>query len=102
MQSKANLTTYKLSKPAEADLAQTLKQGIEIWGITQTIEYADLINDTLELLTKHPQMGRDRSHIKSGIRSFRVESHIVFYREKDNQLEVIRILHKRMDFKSHL
>jgi toxin ParE1/3/4 len=102
MQTRDSIPAYVLSKPAEEDLAQILEQGVEIWGIDQATEYAKLIDDALYLLAKHPQLGHDRSHIKPNVRSFRVESHIIFYRQQPAHLEVIRILHKRMDFESHL
>lgn len=102
MRTKSNAPIYILSRPAEEDLAQTLKQGLVTWGAEQATEYAQLINDALNLLVKHPQMGHDRSHIKSGVRSLRVESHVIFYRQQPTCIEVIRILHKRMDFESHL
>jgi len=36
------------------------------------------------------------------IQSFQVGSHVVFYRLIDKHIDIVRILHQRMDFERHL
>ncbi|MCK4664039.1 MAG: type II toxin-antitoxin system RelE/ParE family toxin [Bacteroidales bacterium] len=47
--------------------------------------------------------GKSKAHIKSGYRSSKVKSHLIFYRKNENgQIEVIRILHQMMDLENRL
>ena len=77
---------------AERDLA-------EIWDFIA--EYNEAAADrTLReidarcaLLAEHPKMGRDRSEIVLGVRSFPVGSYLIFYRETAQAIEIIRVLH---------
>lgn len=37
-------------------------------------------------------------HIRSGYRRFAVGSHLIFFRHReDSQIEIVRVLHRRMD-----
>jgi toxin ParE1/3/4 len=47
-------------------------------------------------------LGKSRDDIKAGYRSLLVERYLVFYRLADEQLEIMRILHYRMDVIQHL
>jgi toxin ParE1/3/4 len=53
-------------------------------------------------LLDNPYLGKSRDDIKAGYRSLLVEKHLVFYRLADEQLEIMRILHYRMDVIQHL
>ena len=44
------------------------------------------------LLAEFPGMGRQRSELSSGLRGFPVDNYIIFYRETDFGIEVIRVL----------
>lgn len=42
-------------------------------------------------------------HIKKGYRASKVKSHIIFYKvSKEDTIEVIRVLHERMDIENRL
>jgi toxin ParE1/3/4 len=45
------------------------------------------------LLAEHPKMGRDRSEIVPGVRSFPVGSYLIFYHQIAQAIEIIRVLH---------
>ena len=61
----------------------------------------------LETLGDHPEIGVMLSpegfkSLKTGIRFLGVEPYIVFYRESDCKVVVLRILHSRRDFLGEL
>lgn len=63
---------------------------------------ADRILDNIErvvgLLAENPRMGRERSELLSGIRSFAVVPWVIFYRvEPDQSIMVARIIHGARD-----
>ena len=47
-------------------------------------------------------MGTPHDDITKGLRAHPVRSHVFFYREKANVLEVVRILHESMDPQRHV
>ena len=46
-------------------------------------------------------IGKDRWHVIAGYRSFQQGSHVIYYRES-KAIEIIRVLHKRMDVAEYL
>ncbi len=56
----------------------------------------DAIVDRFELLAEQPRMGRLRPECGPGVRSFTVESHVIYYRHEGDVL-IARVLHGRRD-----
>jgi len=58
------------------------------------------IDAQCHVLGQYPKMGRDRSDIVPGVRSFPVGSYLIFYRETGQGIEIIRVLHgaRNLDF----
>ena len=47
-------------------------------------------------------MGVRRDEIAEGLRACPVRRHVVFYRDRPDRVDVVRILHERMDPARHL
>ncbi len=92
---------YRLSKAAQDDLKEIKDHSRMVWGNTQTQEYLSEIKSVLEKLVTYPERGKIRDEIIDGLRSFGVGRHIIFYRLVKTEIEVARILHKRMDVTRH-
>ena len=95
---------YKISFEAYEDIEGIWLYTFENWSITQADRYINLIFDEIEYLSNNPNSGRDCSHIRKGYRCSKVNSHLVFYRikGKDGNIEIIRVLHQRMDIENRL
>lgn len=95
---------YKISKEAEIDLEKIWLYTFEEWSLEQADYYMDLILDEIEYLAKIPQSGKDYNEIRKGYFRSRVKSHFIFYRInlKEEKIEIIRILHERMDIENQL
>lgn len=95
---------YLLSRYAERDITQILTYTIETWGIKQFKKYRDLIEESLHLLGTDPQISisRKRDELFLGCRSYLFGKHIIFYRVQHSNVEIVRILHQRMDVISHI
>lgn len=74
----------------------------QTWSLTQADRYHSLVIKEIEFLATNPESGKNQHHIKEGYRSSKIKSHVVFYRIIGNELEVIRILHERMDLPNRL
>ena len=74
----------------------------ETWGEEQADQYILDLNDGFEKLGEHPVAGRVCGDIREGYRKYDIGKHIVFYRQTRKGIEIVRILHQRMDPERHL
>lgn len=96
--------TYKISKEAGKDLEKIWLYTVETWSIEQADRYFNLIMNEIEYLTLNPSSGKNYSKIRKDYYRSRIKSHFIFYKinSKQDQIEIIRILHQRMDTESRL
>ncbi len=96
--------SYKISVQASEDIANIWLYTFENWSLEQADRYVNLIFDEIEYLVDNPNSGKDFSHIRNNYRCSKVKSHIIFYRltDKQNNIEIIRVLHQRMDIENRL
>lgn len=95
---------YKLSVKAAEDIETIWLYTFENWSIEQADRYVNLIFDEIEYIAAKPDAGKDYNHVRKNYRCSKVKSHLIFYRlsEKDSAIEVIRVLHERMDIENRL
>ena len=95
---------YKISLEASQDIENIWFFTFENWSIEQADRYFNLIMDEIEYLAENPDSGKDYSEVRKGYFRSRIKSHIIFYKIswKKEEIEIIRILHQRMDLESHL
>ena len=86
----------RLSPLAEQDLAEIWSYVAEDASLVTADRLIDAIFDRFELLVEQPRMGRSRSEFGERVRSFVVESYVVYYRN-DQDLLIARVLHGRRD-----
>jgi toxin ParE1/3/4 len=95
------MSTFSLTKKAKADLKSIAAYTQRKWGKEQRKIYALQFDDAFHMLSETPEVGNKCDFIKQGYRKFPVTSHLVFYRNiSESEIEVVRILHKRMDAKT--
>ena len=93
---------YLVSKKADVDLDEIWLYTVETWSLAQADRYYSLIFDEIDHICEHPTSGKSLDHIRKGYRASKVKSHLIFYRLIDETIEIIRILHERMDIDSRL
>ena len=91
--------SIRFTEQADADLLGIYIYTYNTWNEDQAIEYTDGLKAAVNKLAENPErLGTiDRSTVRAGYRSYRYERHLVFYRVSGQFVEVVRILHKRMD-----
>jgi toxin ParE1/3/4 len=87
---------YRLSALAEQDLQDIWSYVAEDASPDTADRLIDAIIERFELLAEQPRMGRLRPEFGPGVRSFAVESYVIYYRDEGGLL-VARILHGRRD-----
>lgn len=82
---------------AEADLIGIWRYTAGQWGEAQTDAYLDEIDAILQRIGDNPLVGSDCSHVRPGYRKAAAGSHRIFYRYDAETVEIVRVLHARMD-----
>lgn len=96
------MSRYVLSPRAKDDLEEIYDYSVATWGIEQAEDYVRLLQNAIEVVAEDPRRGRPCHEVRKGYRKYRVGSHMLFYRIVDAGVDVVRILHGRMDFERHL
>jgi len=101
----------RLSAAAELDFANTLKWTAENFGARQSRVYRNTLVEAIGELAGGPDVvgSRTRNEIKPGLRTLHVArhgrrgSHFLMYRTGPRgTVEIVRILHDRMDIQRHV
>lgn len=94
--------TIVLNPAARRDVRFILLYTRKQWGQNARDAYEEVLNQALMTLSENPRIGRSQDGIASGLRSFRVRQHVIYYRFSDDSMTVFRILHGKMDTSQHL
>lgn len=93
---------YKISQEALLDLNDIWEYTFHKWSKEQADRYFNLIFDEIDFISENSELGTSYDHIRKNYRASKIKSHLIFYRLENNNIEVIRILHQRMDLKKRL
>lgn len=94
---------YRISEQAIIDLNYIWLYTLHKWSKEQADRYYDLIIGEIEFLADNFMTGKSVEQTRKNYRVSKIKSHLIFYRKTDNDMvEIIRILHQRMDVKKRL
>lgn len=96
------MSEYRLTLAAQGDLSSIWDYTEQRWDIRQAETYIGEIRAAIERVAVDPRRGRDRGEVRDGYRSYAIVSHVLFYVETPLGVDVIRVLHQRMDPIRHL
>lgn len=97
-----NPLPYFISHDALSDLDEIWLYTAETWSEQQADYYYGLIVDEIHAICLNIHSGVSLNHIREGYRATKVKSHFIFYRMTPTSIEIIRILHERMDIERRL
>ena len=97
------MSAYVISEKAVEDINNIWIYTAENWSVAQADRYYNLIYDEIEYIVNNFDMARDFGQIRKSYKCSKVKSHLIFFKkDKMNEIEVIRVLHERMDIESRL
>lgn len=96
------MTHFRLSPAAVQDLSEIWDYTERLGEVSQAEAYIGEIREAVERIAERPDRGRPCDEIRSGYRRYVVDSHVIFFRPSNAGVDVIRILHQRMDPTRHL
>lgn len=97
------MNSFNLTAKAKADLIEIAKYTEKKWSKEQRNFYLKQFDDAFNMISKNPNAGTKCDYIKIDYLKFLQGSHIIFYKKNTTkQIEIVRILHKRMDILASL
>lgn len=97
------MSRYLLSPAARADLDDIFDYTAQQWGLDQAETYVRGLQHAIERAAADPRIGRSCDEIRPGYRKLVAGSHTLYYRlTGDGVVDVVRILHQRMDVDRHI
>ena len=91
-----------LSPKAKADLSEIWDYTCTEWGAEQAEKYVRDLWAVMQEQTMDLAKSVDIGDVRKGYRKVRSGSHVIFFKApKDGVVDVIRILHQKMDFERH-
>ncbi|WP_396602664.1 type II toxin-antitoxin system RelE/ParE family toxin [Algibacter sp. R77976] len=94
---------YRISQQAIEDLNKIWIYTLNKWSKEQADRYYDLIIAEIEFIADHYLTGKSAEQTRKNYRFSKIKSHLIFYRKVDNEIvEIVRVLHQRMDIKKRL
>ena len=93
---------YRLAPAAQRDLSSIWDFTLERWDEIQAETYISEIRAAIERIAGDPQRGRNCDEIREGYRRYGIGSNLIFYIVRTDSVDVIRILHQRMDPARHI
>tara|TARA_R110001632_G_scaffold103204_1_gene211826 strand:- start:215 stop:517 length:303 start_codon:yes stop_codon:yes gene_type:complete len=94
---------FRISKQATNDLNDIWIYTLRKWSKDQADRYYNLIIEEIEFVADNFMTGKSVEQTRKGYRVTKIKSHLIFYKKaEDDIVEIIRILHQRMDIKKKL
>jgi toxin ParE1/3/4 len=95
------MSIFRLTELAKQDLLSIGRYTQTSWGREQRNRYLAKIDAAFHLLAIETQRGRACEDLLAGYYKYHVGRHLIFYRQFSEGVEIVRILHDRMDIEAH-
>ena len=93
---------FVLTPRAQSDLDEIWDYTADRWGLDQAETYTRQIAKDIQKVAERPSLGSECKEVRRGYRQYPSGSHVLFYRTTDSGIDVVRILHERMDYERHI
>ena len=94
---------YRISEKAIEDINSIWLYTLENWSFEQAYKYYRFIYQVINSIPNNFEKGKDIANIKFGHRQIKVKSHYIIYKKaEDGIVEIIRVLHEKMDVLNRL
>ena len=93
---------YTLSPRAQTDLDEIWHYTESRWGTGQAEAYIRQLARDIKAIAAKPTLARPCPEVREGYHKFKSGSHMLFLRQNKDGIEIIRVLHERMDSEQHL
>ena len=91
------MSAFRITPRAASDLRDVARYTLGTWGRKQRDAYLREMDKRFAWLAENPMLGKPRPDIREGYRSYPQGSHVIFYLVRDTGIDIIGVLHQRMD-----
>ncbi len=95
------MSVAKFSQAATADLRDIWLYSAETWGVAQADRYTVELEEVCDGLASGKLVSRPVRE-RAGYFRYTVGRHLIFFKEGDDGILVMRVLHQSMDAERHL
>ncbi|MBO9583663.1 MAG: type II toxin-antitoxin system RelE/ParE family toxin [Flavobacterium sp.] len=97
------MAKYYLTNKAVEDLEDIWNYTFEEWSESQADKYYFLLLSSCQEIANNPELGKKYDIVTPKLLGYKSNEHIIFYQIiSRKEIEIIRILHGRMDLKSRI
>jgi toxin ParE1/3/4 len=93
---------FVLTPRAQADLDEIWDYTADRWGLKRAEAYIRQLWSDIAAVADRPSPGRECPQVRRGYHKYPSGSHLLFYRLTVDGIDVVRILHERMDYERHI
>lgn len=94
---------YRIAAKAKSDLRSIWNYTYDNWSEEQADKYLGELMEEFEIIVQYPERGKVFDEVRNGFYGVKKNRHIIFYRLlSTKEIEIIRVLHERMDIASRL
>jgi len=94
------MSRYIVSPRAQADIEEIWNYTAKTWGVDQAEAYVRALQAAIETVAEEPRKGRACRRGPQGISQ--VPGRLAHDRSARSGIDIVRILHSRMDFERHV
>lgn len=94
------MADYRLSKTADQDIERIAVEGMAQFGVEQALHYHKALEACFDAIAARPLSYPPADIVRAGYRRCVFESHVVYFRMEPAGVEIVRVLHQRMDVDS--
>jgi len=96
------MTKYVLSKKASSDLANIFQYTFKNFNISQAESYLSELEECFIMLSNEPSLAHKIEDIRTGYFRYLFRKHTVYFKARQNDIFIIRVLHQQMKYELHL
>ncbi len=91
-----------LLERAKTDLIEIWNYTASTWNVQQADHYIGIIHAALGRAASGVDKARDSENVRPSLKRIRCGSHFAFLVFREDSIQVVRVLHERMNFDDHL
>ena len=97
------MAQFRFTNKAVEDLSEIWNYTFDTWSENQADKYYQALINNCEAISEDPSLGKSYTEIVKDLLGLKVGRHIIFYRlYSPEAVEILRVLHERMDLKHNL
>ena len=97
------MAKYRLTNKAVEDLSKIWEYTVEVWSENQADKYYFELLEDCQLVSDNKSIARKYGEILEDVYGYNSGQHVIFFRIiSENEIEIIRFLHSRMDLKNRI